>query len=122
MDKLFFSQSMLDTMIDAGKIKLERNVLTVLSGDNPSFELEPAFRFVRTVDNGPDPGGLAGQIKTEREIRDMGAEICMDSIIHRDTAYQADPGFIGEKQKLEGRLTDTELTELLSRFLLDNLL
>jgi hypothetical protein len=119
MSSMFFSQRILDTLSDEGKIKLEGSVLTVLSRDNPCFELEPAFRIVRTADDGPDPHQLTGKIKYEKELRAMDAEIYLDSVIYRDTAYVAEPGYIGEKKELMDGLSDTDL---LARFLLDNLL
>lgn len=88
---------MLDSMMDAGKIKVDKSVLTMLTGDNPTFELKQAYRFVRTIDDAADPGGLVGQIRSEAELKELGAEIYMDSIIYRDIAYQADPGYIAEK-------------------------
>jgi hypothetical protein len=89
---------MLDSMADAGKIKVDKSVLTMLTGDNPTFELKQAYRFVRTIDNAADPSGLVGQIRSGAELKELGAEIYMDSIIYRDIAYQADPGYIAEKQ------------------------
>ncbi len=118
MKKLFFSQRILDSLIDEGKLKLEKNILTLLSGDRPSFELEPAYRIVRTADGSRDPNQLVGLIRSEREIRTMGAEAYLNSVIYRDVAYVAEPGFIGEKQELINRLSDTDL---LARFLLENL-
>jgi hypothetical protein len=102
MKRFFFSQSMLDSMADAGKIRVEKGVLTMLAGGNPAFDLLPAYRFVRTIDNGPDPADLVGQIRSERELREMGAEVYMDSVIFRDVAYQADPGFIADRQATGG--------------------
>lgn len=133
MKRLFFSQSMLDSMTDAGKIRVEQGVLTMLAADNPSFHLLPAYRFVRTIDNGPDPAGLVGQIRSERELREMGAEIYMDSVIYQDVAYQADPGFIAEKQTAGGTAPEEPAAPApsagkapgdddLSQYLLDNLL
>jgi hypothetical protein len=119
MSRMFFSQRILDTLIGEGKIKLDRNIITILSGDKPSFELEPAFRFVRTADNGPDPNDLIGRIEYERAMRSAQAEIYLDSIIYKETAYVVEPGFIGEKKELLDRLSDTDL---LTRFLLENLL
>jgi hypothetical protein len=119
MHKIFFSQRILDALTDEGKIKLENNVITLLLPDQPSFELEPAYRFVRTSDGGPDPHGLVGQIKYEKEMKALKAEVYLDSIIYGDTAYEVEPGFIGEKKELIDRLSDTEL---LARFLLDTLL
>ncbi len=119
MNKLFFSQHILGSLIDEGKIKLEKNILTLLSGDRPSFELEPAYRIVRTADGSHDPNRFVGLIRSEREIREMGAEAYMNSVLYGNVAYEAEPGFIGEKQELMDRLSDTDL---LARFLLENLL
>lgn len=93
---------MLDSMVDAGKIKVDKSVLTMLTGDNPTFELKQAYRFVKTIDDTIDPSGLVGQIRSGAELRELGAEIYMDSVIYRDIAYQADPGYIAEK-KVPGR-------------------
>jgi hypothetical protein len=119
MSKIFFSQRILDALIEEGKIRLDRNVLTLLTPDEPSFELEPAYRIIKTSDGGPDPHGLVGRIKYEKDIRELNVEVYLDSLIYRDTAYQAEPGFIGEKKELLDRLSDTEL---LTRFLLDTLI
>lgn len=88
---------MLDSMVDAGKIKVDKGVLTMLAGDDPTFALKQAYRFVKTIDDAADPSGLVGQIRSEAELKELGAEIYMDSIIYRDIAYQADPGYIAEK-------------------------
>ena len=97
MKRIFFSQGMLDSMVDAGKIKVDKGVLTMFTGNNPTFELKQAYRFVKTIDDAADPSGLVGQIRSEAELKELGAEIYMDSIIYRDIAYQADPGYIAEK-------------------------
>jgi len=89
---------MLDSMVEAGKIKVDKGILTMLAGDNPTFVLLPAYRIVRTIDNTPDPAGLVGQIRAEAELKALGAELLMDSLIYNDVAYQADTGFIAEKQ------------------------
>ncbi len=117
--KIFFSQRILDSLIEEGKIKLDGNVLTLLISGNPSFELEPGYRFIKTSDGSPDPHGLVGQIKYEKDVKALNAEIYMDSIIYRDIAYEAETGFIGEKKELIDRLSDMEL---LTRFLLDTLI
>jgi hypothetical protein len=89
---------MLDSMVEAGKIKVDRGILTMLAGDNPTFLLLPAFRIVRTIDDGADPNSLVGQIRSEAELKELGAETYMDSVIYKDVAYQADTGFIAEKR------------------------
>jgi hypothetical protein len=41
MRKRYFLQHILDTLTDESKIKLDRNVITLLTPDKPSFDLEP---------------------------------------------------------------------------------
>ena len=118
MNKIFFSQRILDSLIDEEKLKLDKNILTILSGDRPSFELEPAYRFVRTADGAPDPHNLVGRIKYEREIRALQAEIYLNSVLYKDVAYEVEQGFIGEKKELLDTLSDTDV---LAHFLLENL-
>jgi len=118
MGSMFFSQHILVSLSDEGKIRLEGNIVTILSGDKPSFELEPAFRFIRTADGGPDPHNLIGRIEYEKTLKARNAEIYMNSVIYQETAYEVETGFIGEKKELIERLSDTDL---LSRFLLENL-
>jgi hypothetical protein len=118
MKKLFFSNRILDSLVEEGRIRLEKNVLTLLDREQPSFELEPAYRFVKTADNGPDPHDLVGRIKYEKEIKAMHAELYLNSVLYRETAYEVEPGFIGEQKELLDRLSDTDL---LARFLLENL-
>ena len=142
MKRLFFSQSMLDTMVDAGKIRIDRNTLTMLAGNNPTFDLLPAYRFVKTFDNGPDPNGLVGLIKSEAELKELQAEIYMDSVIYKELAYQADPGYIAQQQMPQAAVAPTaarpaeqpvqaaapaeapaeKKADELSQFILDNLL
>jgi hypothetical protein len=118
MNKFFFSHRILDSLVEEGRIKLEKNILTLLSGERPSFELEPAYRFLKTADNSPDPHNLIGQIKYEREVKALHAEIYLNSVLYRDIAYDVEAGFIGERKELLDKLSDTDL---LARFLLENL-
>jgi hypothetical protein len=119
MNKLFFSQRILDALINEEKITLDGNTITIFSKDKATFELDPAFRFIRTADGRRDPHNFVGMIQLEKDLRSMHAEIFLDSIIYKDTAYVVEPGFIGEKKELIEKLSDTEL---LARFLLENLL
>ncbi len=117
--KIFFSQKVLDVLVQEGTITLEGNVLTLLAPERRSYTLEPAYRFNATADNGPDPHGLLGHIRSEKDLRAAKAEVYLDSVIYGETAYRADSGFIGEQQELLDQLSDTDL---LARFLLDSLL
>lgn len=117
-------------MAEAGKIKVEQGVLTMLAGANPSFSLIPAYRIVRTTSESPDSIGLVGQVRTEQELKEIGAEVYMDSVIYKDTAYQADPGFIAEERIASDKPEDKKDTQKdqknsyddLSKFILDNLI
>jgi len=119
MKNLFFSQHILDALADESKIKLDGNVITILSKDNPSFVLDPAYRFLRTADGSFDPHNLIGEVKREKDLRAMPAEIYLDSIIYKETAYVVESGFIGERKDILDKLSDTDL---LARFLIENLL
>jgi hypothetical protein len=119
MTKMFFSQRILDGLIDEGKIKLDKNILTLLSGHRPSFELKAGYRILSTADNSQDPHCLVGQIRYAREVKTMGAEVFLDSLIYQDVAYELESGFIGEEKELIDRLSDADL---LAQFLLENLL
>ncbi len=119
MSRLFFSQQVLDSLSEEGKLNLEKNILTLLSKDRPSFELEPAFRILRTAEGSRDSNGIVGLVWSERDLKDMGAEGYLNSVIYRNVAYEAEPGFIGEKQEIMEKLSDTDL---LARFLLENLM
>lgn len=118
MQKIFFSQRILDSLIDEGRIKLDNNTLTLLSGARLSFELEPGYRFTKTADGSADPHGFVGAIKYEHELKALHAEIYLNSVICRDIAYEVESGYIGE-QKLIDQLSDSDI---LARFLLENLL
>jgi len=119
MKKIFFPQHLLASLSDEGKLTLEGNVVTIRTRNPQTFTLEPAYRILRTSDGSPDPQGFVGTIHTEQALRDLQAEIYLDSVIYRDTAYQAESGYIGEEKELLDKLADTEL---LSKYLLDNLL
>lgn len=119
MKKIFFSQNFLDKLVQEGKIGLDGSLLTLMTPDRPSFALEPAVRVLKTSGSAPDPHRLVGRILYERDVKAMGAEVYLHSLLYRDTAYEAEPGFIGEQQGLLNRLNETDI---LARFLLDNLI
>jgi hypothetical protein len=119
MSTIFFSQNLLDALIVEGRIKIGRNIMTLLTREQHSFSLEPAYRIVKTVAGGADANHLLGTIKTGSELKDLKAETYRDSIVIGDTAYEAESVFLGDERSVRERLSDTDL---LARFLLDNLL
>jgi hypothetical protein len=119
MSTIFFSQNLLDALIEEGRIEIDQNVMTLLTKERHSFALEPAYRIVRTIAGSADTLKLLGTIKTESELRDLNAEAYQNSIIIGSIGYEAEPGFLGDEQSVLEKLSDTDL---LARFLLENLL
>lgn len=119
MKKIFFSNSFLDKLAQEGKISLEGNILTLMTADRPSFALEPSCRITNTAGAAPDPNRLVGRIMYEKDVKAMGAEIYLTSLIYRETAYAIELGYIGEKQELLDRLSDADM---LAQYLINKLI
>ena len=98
MTKMVFSQRILDGLIYERKIKLDKNFLTLLSGHRPSFELKVGYRILSAAGNGQDCTASFGQIRYAREVKTMGAEVFLDSLIYQNVVYELETGFIGEKK------------------------
>jgi hypothetical protein len=119
MSTIFFSQNLLDALIEEGRIKIDHNIMTLLTKEQHSFALEPAYRVVRTIAGSADTYQLLGAIKTEQELKNLNAEAYQNSIIIGSIGYEAEPGFLGDEQTVMEKLSDTDL---LARFLLENML
>jgi hypothetical protein len=100
---LFVSQTMLDSWTEQGKIDFVGNVMTLLSGDGKgrSYALEPAARFVKVEGEEADPHQLLRKVKSDAQLREMGAERFEASVIYKDVAYQVEPGFLAEVSALQ---------------------
>jgi len=100
---LFVAQTMLDSWTEQGKIDFVGNVMTLLSGDGKgrSYALEPAVRFVKVEGDEPDPHQLLRKVKSDAQLRELGADHVDASVIYRDVAYQVEPGFLAEVSALQ---------------------
>lgn len=100
---LFVSQTMLDSWTEQGKIDFVGNVMTLLSGEGKgrSYALEPAVRFVQVEGGEADPHQLLRKVKSDAQLREMGAEHVEASVIYRDVAYRVEPGFLAEVSALQ---------------------
>ncbi len=94
-EKVFFTQKMLDSLNEQKKIELVGNMLTILTDQKRSFSVIPAYRFIMVEGGGEDPHRLLGKVKTADEVKDLKAEVYMDSAIVGDVAYRIEPGFVG---------------------------
>jgi hypothetical protein len=140
MNRLFWSQELLDRWILEEKISLEDDRLMIKEDDH-EYRVSQAVYFVADVGDGDDPHDLVGRVKEAKQLEEMGAEHYMDSVLVEDCAYEVKPGFIGlpfvseagdaqERPKdISGALAmqagdgedGEDDRELLAKFLLENL-
>jgi len=97
MAAVFIAHSTLQQWADAGKVRLDETTLHLLK-EGRSVLLKPAVRFTKLTVGDEDPHALLGKVKTADQLREMGAEHYMDSVIHVDTAYEVVDGFMGDLQ------------------------
>ena len=138
-NRLFWPQETMDTWIVEEKAAIEDDVLKIVD-EGHRYKLSQAVHFVADVGDGSDPHKLVGRVKELETLLEMGAEHYMDSVLIEDSAYEVVPGFTGEPivevvSKITMKSTDisgavmtqagedgdSEDTELLAKFLLDNL-
>jgi hypothetical protein len=92
---LFIAQQTLDAWVDQDKVEFDHNVMTI-KADGRSFKMVEAVRFVKVEGGDEDTAGLLGRVKTNDQLKEMGAERYRDSVLHQDIAYKVQEGFIGE--------------------------
>jgi len=93
--RLFISQNRLDAWSTENRVSIDGDRMTLVD-DGRSFRIVPAVHFVRVAGGDPDPSDLVGKVSYERDLDGMGAELYMNSVIYRDTAYDVECGFMGE--------------------------
>jgi hypothetical protein len=93
---LFVTQAKLEELVEKGEVTFVDNVLTLLK-HNASYAMAPAAKVTSVLD-GQDNLGLLNRVWTIAELTAKGAEHFHDSIIAGDTAYQCEPGFVGEQK------------------------
>lgn len=94
MPRLFISQDQLD--------QLSADEVAVVDGDRcqlvpigASFTLVPAVYFTALIE-GDDRHNLIGTVKSEESLRSLGADLLLTSAIVGETAYECQPGFLGQ--------------------------
>jgi hypothetical protein len=93
--RLFISQERIDRWLEEGKVRIESDVMS-LPALGKSFRLKPAVHFTKIVSDEADGNGLIGRVKTQEQLNKLGAELYVSSVILGETAYECEPGFIGE--------------------------
>ncbi|HEX7489658.1 MAG TPA: hypothetical protein VF341_12160 [Anaeromyxobacteraceae bacterium] len=95
---LFVSQAMLDARAEQRKIDFQGDVMLLLegAGKGRSYALEPAIRFLKLVGAAVDPHRLVGKVKTEAQLRSLGAELLGSSVLLGDVGYEVQSGFLAD--------------------------
>lgn len=90
--RLFVPQTQLDAWLEEGLVDVTVEGL-VIPGESRILPLEPAFRFLSLLE-GEDGADLLSRVKTEGELRRLGADPCGDSVLLGEVAYEVLPGFV----------------------------
>lgn len=93
--RAFIPQSVVDAWISIEAADVEGDVLT-LHDDRRRLRLVPASRFLEVAGGGADVAALVGKVKSEADIRMLGGEAYLSSVILGDVAYDVAPGFLAE--------------------------
>ncbi|HEY0840820.1 MAG TPA: hypothetical protein VGD74_11585 [Vulgatibacter sp.] len=89
---LFVPQALMDEWLQDGLADLTMEGLKVPAVD-AILPVEAAYRFTGLLDGGDD-AGLLEKVKSEQQLRDLGAEPYGDSVLLGEVAYQVEPGFV----------------------------
>jgi hypothetical protein len=136
-DYLFVPQTVLDKWSEQGRVHVEGEILKIV-GANKAFQLTSAVRFLK-LEAGEDKAKLLQKVKTTDALKQMGAEVYMQSVLLGETAYEVQPGFLADANALRRAVAagqaakpgakpsatkeqgGAEEPDLLAQFLLDHL-
>ncbi len=122
--KLFLPQAQLEEWALEDKADVKDGVLAV-NGEEGVYSVTPAVHIVQLV-TGEDTHGLVSKVKTEDQLKTLGAEQMADSVLLGDTAYEVVPGYVADvplpdaEAKPPGAQPGSE-TDLLAAFLLNKM-
>ena len=92
--RLFLPQAQLEEWALEDKADVKDGVL-VVTGEEGVYPVSPAVHVVQLV-TGEDTHGLVTKVKTEDQLKTLGAEQMADSVLLGDTAYEVVPGYVAE--------------------------
>lgn len=90
--RLFLPQSTLDGWLAEGRADLSPAGL-LLRDEGVEVALQGACHFLGLLE-GRDEAGLVSKVKSEGDLKALGAELCGDSVILGDCAYEVAQGFL----------------------------
>ncbi len=88
----FLPQDTLDGWSEQGKVDIQGDELVDLT-DKAHFPIREAVRFVR-LESGEDVNGLLRKVKSLDQMKALGAEHYLTSVIIGDAVYEVVPGWI----------------------------
>lgn len=91
----FIPQATLDSWLDQAKVDLQSDRI-VDAASQQEFPVREAVHFVK-VESGEDTPGWTNKVLSLEEVRSLGAEHYMTSVIHGETVYVVDPGWLAEE-------------------------
>ncbi|WNG38574.1 hypothetical protein F0U60_36735 [Archangium minus] len=92
--RLFLPQTQLEEWALEDKADVKDGVL-VVTGEEGVYPVTPAVHIVQLV-TGEDANALVTKVKTEEQLKSLGAEQMADSVLLGDTAYEVVPGYVAE--------------------------
>jgi hypothetical protein len=90
----FLSQQQLVNWSDEGKIDVQGEKMVVVA-EQLGVTIREAVRFMKLV-SGEDSQGLLAKVKTVEQVKELGAEHYLDSVILGETAYEVQQGYVAE--------------------------
>jgi hypothetical protein len=122
--RLFLPQTQLEEWALDDKADIKDGVL-VVTGEEGSYPVTPAVHIVQLV-TGEDSSGLISKVKTEEQLKALGAEQMADSVLLGDTAYEVVPGYVAEVSLSPSDVGSVDdkpgsETDLLAAFLLNKM-
>lgn len=92
--KVFIPQAVIDTWVAGDRVDVSGDVLSLRGGG--ALRLGPASLFLKLSAGADQPHALLGKVKGEQDIARLGGESYMTSVILGDSAYEVEPGFMGD--------------------------
>lgn len=93
--RLFIPQAVLEEWSVGESLLLDGENVATLSPSNWKYKLSPAVHVTACV-SGRDRG-LVGRVRREDDLRRLGAEVSMGTVLWEDEAYEGVEGFLAER-------------------------
>ena len=120
--KLFLPHATLEEWAQTEKADLKEGKL-VIAETKASFPVVGAVHFHKLV-SGADDKKLVSKVKTDEQLKALGAEHMSDSVLIGETAYEVIEGFIAEvpnATKVDKGKPGSPEADLLAAFILDKM-